>query len=227
MYMEDILYYALLFMALVSMIASANVKWTFNRYAKKLSATGMTGEMAARRILQMAGIGDVIVRPIKGTLSDHYNPSTKELCLSEEVFYGASVSSIGVAAHECGHAIQHQQEYAPLKIRSMLVPAANLGSKLGIPLVFLGFLLGEITVLVDIGILIFSFSVLFHLVTLPVEFNASQRAVELCDSYGILAQGESKECKKVLWAAAMTYLAAAAISVLQLLRLMAIRGRRN
>ena len=223
----DILYLALLVAAAASMIASASVNSTFDKYNKQMSTTGMTGETAAKRILEMAGIHDVTVKPISGKLTDHYNPGSKQLCLSEAVYYSSSVAAIGVAAHECGHAIQHHTEYFPLRLRSLLVPVANIGSKLGVPVILLGLFFESFIFLADIGIIVFAASVLFHVVTLPVEFDASARAIELTQSYGILQGEEGKSCKKVLKSAAMTYVASAAVSVIQLLRLMALRGRRR
>lgn len=224
---SDYLYFLILIMGVVSLIASARVNSVFNRYSKSRSMTGMTGADTAYRMLQSAGIYDVTVCQVSGKLSDHYDPTHKRLCLSEAVYGVSSVAAIGVAAHECGHAIQHQQGYFPLKIRSAILPAANIGSRAGVPLVILGALLSYNQLLINIGILVFSFAVLFQLVTLPVEFDASRRAVELTESYGILSSAEERDCKKVLRAAAMTYVAAAAISVLQFIRLVALFRRRD
>lgn len=227
LYYSDLLYFVIIVMGIVSLIASARVNSVFNKYNKRPSMSGMTGAETAKRMLDYAGIHDVRIRAVQGKLSDHYNPTTKEVCLSEEVFYGNTISAIGVAAHECGHAIQHQEEYAPLKIRAAILPVANLGSKLGVPLVFLGILLSYNALLMDIGILIFSAAVLFQLVTLPVEFDASDRAIKLTESYGILYPQEAGDCKKVLRTAGMTYVASAAISLLQLLRLLVMRRGRD
>lgn len=218
-------------LAIVAMIfsiwASMKVNSTFARYAKVRSKTGMTGAEAAERILHHAGIRDVSIQHIKGNLTDHYDPSNKVLRLSDATYGSASVAAIGVAAHECGHAIQHQVGYGPLIMRSTLVPAANIGSKLGIPIILLGLFFGSGGILVQIGIWVFSIAVLFQLVTLPVEFNASRRAVLLLDQQGILAGEEVGQCRKVLNAAAMTYVAAAAASILQLLRLVLLFGNRD
>lgn len=184
----------------------------------------MTGAEAAQRILQMSGIYDVRVEHIRGSLTDHYDPTQKVLRLSDTVYGSDSVAAIGVAAHECGHAVQHNTGYAPLQIRSKLVPAANIGSKAGIPLIILGAFLGMNQVLIQIGIWVFALAVLFQVVTLPVEFNASGRALAMLGDYGMLANDEVRSCKKVLSAAALTYVAAAASAILQLLRLILMFG---
>ena len=161
---------------------------------------------------------------LSGSLSDHYDPRNKTLNLSDATYASASVAAVGVAAHECGHAIQHNVGYGPLKLRSTLVPAANIGSKLGIPIILLGILLSYNSVLIQIGIWVFALAVLFQVVTLPVEFNASSRAVQALDQMGILAGQEVSQCRKVLSAAALTYVAAAASAILQLLRLVILFG---
>lgn len=213
-----------LLVAVISMIASAKVSSTYHKYDKVRSATGMTGAQAAERILHSAGIYDVSVEHIGGELTDHYDPRNKVLRLSDATYGSASVAAVGVAAHECGHAIQHQEEYVPLKFRSALVPAANLGSRLGIPIILIGFFFSAVSFLVPVGIIVFSLSVLFQIVTLPVEFNASKRALVLLEEQGILGEREVAQSKKVLAAAALTYVAAAAASVVQLLRLILIFG---
>ena len=221
--------------ALLCMWASAKVKSTYAKYERVRSRSGITGAEAAARILQMSGIHDVQIQHVAGDLTDHYDPKKKVLRLSDTVYGSPSVAAIGVAAHECGHALQHHVGYAPLKLRSMLVPAANLGSKLGLPLVILGLALGlsfELPgggyfSLAQIGIWIFSFAVLFQVVTLPVEFNASGRALKMLGDYGIMNGDEVDDCKHVLGAAALTYVAAAASSVLQLLRLILLNNRRR
>ena len=188
----------------------------------------MTGADAARRLLASQGIYDVTVRQVSGNLTDHYDPRTKTVNLSQGVYGSTSVAAIGVAAHECGHAMQDNEEYAPLRIRSALVPVANFGSQLSWPLILLGVIFGGLgSPLVQIGILLFTAAVLFQLVTLPVEFNASSRAVKLLDAQGILYGEEVTGTKKVLKAAALTYVAAAAGSILQLLRLIILFGGRN
>lgn len=213
-----------LIVAVISMIASVKVSSTYHKYDKVRSATGMTGAQAAERILQSAGIYDVSVQHIGGELTDHYDPGNKVLRLSDATYGSASVAAVGVAAHECGHAIQHKEGYAPLKFRSALVPAANLGSRLGIPIILIGFFFSAVSFLVPVGILVFSLAVLFQIITLPVEFNASKRALVLLERQGILGEQEVNQSRKVLTAAALTYVAAAAASVVQLLRLILIFG---
>jgi len=214
----------MLAVALASIIASARVNMTFSKFDRVRSMTGMTGADAAQNLLRAAGIYDVSVERIGGKLSDHYDPARKAVCLSDATYASASVAAVAVAAHECGHAIQHHEKYAPLSIRSTLVPMANLGSKAGIPIILLGCFLGYNYTLVQVGIWVFSLAVLFQIVTLPVEFNASSRALKLLESQRILSHEETKMSRKVLSAAAMTYVAAAASSIIQLLRLIAIFG---
>ena len=208
----------------LSLMASAGVNSTFSKYSRVRSTTGMTGGEAARRLLQSQGIYDVSVRAVSGNLTDHYDPRTKTVNLSDSVFGSPSVAAIGVAAHECGHAIQDNLGYVPLRMRAAFVPVANFGSKLSWPLILLGLLLGGNNMLTQIGIWMFLAVVLFQLITLPVEFNASSRAVRLVDQFGILSGQEVSQTKSVLGAAAMTYVAAAAASVLQLLRLVILFG---
>ncbi|RHT59483.1 peptidase [Clostridium sp. AM29-11AC] len=214
---------------ILSLAASAKVKSTFARYSKVRSMTGMTGAEAAQRLLNSQGIYDVTVRRVPGSLSDHYDPRTKTVNLSDDVYSSTSVAAIGVAAHECGHAIQHAVGYAPLNFRSALVPIANFGSQISWPLILIGILIGGFgSPIVQLGIILFSLAVLFQLVTLPVEFNASSRAVRLLDSTGILSGNEVDGTRRVLGAAALTYVAAAAGSILQLMRLIILfGGRRN
>ncbi len=213
---------------IISLWAQGRVTSTFNRYSRVRSMTGMTGAEAAKRLLNSQGIYDVTVRPVAGNLTDHYDPRTKTVNLSQSVFNSSSVAAIGVAAHECGHAIQDNESYVPLRLRTAIVPAANLGSQLSWPLILIGILIGGFgSPLVEIGILLFSLAVLFQLVTLPVEYNASARAVKLLDSQGILGGQEVDGTRKVLNAAALTYVAAAATSILQLLRLVILFGGRN
>ena len=213
--------------AILSLLASAKVNSTFNKYKRIRSATGMTGAEAAERILHQNGIYDVGIEHISGNLTDHYDPRSKMLRLSDATYSSTSVAAIGVAAHECGHALQHKEEYGPLKLRTAIVPAANIGSRLGIPIIILGVILGSNPLLINIGIWVFSLAVLFQIITLPVEFNASSRALEMVEQYGILGSEEVGHTKKVLSAAAMTYVAAAAASILQLLRLVLLFGRRS
>lgn len=213
---------------LISLWAQGRVNSAFSRYSKVRSRTGMTGADAAMRLLNSQGIYDVTVRPVSGKLTDHYDPRTKTVNLSESVYHATSVAAIGVAAHECGHAMQHNEGYAPLRFRSALVPVANFGSQLSWPLILLGVIFGGLgSPLVQIGILMFTLAVLFQIVTLPVEFNASSRAIRLLDAQGILSGDEVNGTKKVLGAAALTYVAAAAGSILQLLRLIILFGGRD
>lgn len=220
----DWTYFLVLIGAVLSMIASAKVNSTFNKYSRVRSASGMTGAEAAQRILQQNGIYDVAVEHVRGNLTDHYDPKNKVLRLSDATYGSNSVAAVGVAAHECGHALQHNVGYLPLRIRSAIVPAANIGSRLGIPIILLGVLLGSNYFLIELGIWVFSLAVLFQIVTLPVEFNASNRAMVMMERYGILGGDELRSTRKVLSAAAMTYVAAAASSILQLLRLVILFG---
>ena len=213
---------------LLSLWAQNRVNSTFARYSRVRSFSGMTGAEAARRLLNAQGIYDVTVQPVSGKLTDHYDPRTKVVKLSDSVYNATSVAAIGVAAHECGHAMQHNEGYGPLRFRSALVPVANFGSQLSWPMILLGILFGGLgSPLVQVGIRMFSLAVLFQLVTLPVEFNASSRAVRLLDSQGILSGEEVDGTRKVLKAAALTYVAAAAGSILQLLRLVILFGGRD
>lgn len=218
---------------ILSLYAQSKVNSTFRKYEKTRNAFGLTGAQVAQRLLQAAGIYDVQIQPVRGSLTDHYDPSHKVLRLSESVYNSTSLSAVGVAAHETGHAVQHANGYAPLKIRSALVPVTNLGSRAAMPLILIGILFGfqqgsEIgNMLVQLGIIFFSFAVVFSLVTLPVEFNASSRAVKMLDEYGILSGEEISPVKKVLRAAALTYVASAAVAIAQLLRLLLLFGRRR
>lgn len=214
--------------AVISMMASASVQSTFRRYSSVRSMTGMTGAEAAERLLHAQGIYDVSVRHVSGNLTDHYDPRSKTVNLSDAVYQSSSVAAIGVAAHECGHAIQHAVGYVPLKLRSAFVPVANFGSQLSIPLIILGVIFGGTgSVMVQIGIWMFVLALLFQVLTLPVEFNASRRAVNLLDQNRILQGEEVGQTRKVLGAAALTYVAAVAASVLQLLRLVILFGGRR
>lgn len=214
--------------AVLSMAASAKVNSTFSKYSKVRSMTGMTGEDAAKRLLNSQGIYDVTVRPVKGQLTDHYDPRTKTVNLSESVFHSTSVAAIGVAAHECGHAMQDNVGYVPLKLRGAIVPVANIGSQAAFPLIIIGVLIGGMgSPLVNIGLILFSLAVIFQLITLPVELNASRRAITLLDQVSILGGQEVNQTRKVLGAAALTYVAALAASVLQLLRLVILFGGRR
>ena len=215
--------------AIICMAASGMVKSTFNKYSKYRSMSGMTGAQAAQRILDAAGIHDVQIRHISGSLTDNYNPMQKTLNLSDAVCNSTSVAAIGVAAHECGHAIQHAKKYAPLSIRSAFVPIANLGSTLAWPVILIGALMNSRSsmLIIDIGIFLFSFAVIFQLLTLPVEFNASRRALVELERLGILGTQEVGCTRKVLTAAALTYVAGAASAILQLLRIILLFGGRR
>ena len=215
--------------AIICMAASGMVKSTFNKYSKYRSMSGMTGAQAAQRILDAAGIHDVQIRHISGSLTDNYNPMQKTLNLSDAVCNSTSVAAIGVAAHECGHAIQHAKKYAPLSIRSAFVPIANIGSTLAWPVILIGALMNSRSsmLIIDIGIFLFSFAVIFQLLTLPVEFNASRRALVELERLGILGTQEVGSTRKVLTAAALTYVAGAASAILQLLRIILLFGGRR
>lgn len=223
-YFFDPTYILILIGVVISLLASAKVKSTFAKYSNVRCMAGLTGAQAAERILRNAGIFDVSVQRISGHLTDHYDPKNKVLRLSDSVFGSTSVAAIGVAAHECGHAIQHSKEYAPLRIRTALVPIANFGATLSWPLILIGVLLSWSQPLITLGIILFCAAVLFQLVTLPVEFNASNRAVKILASTGMLSDREVSQTKQVLGAAALTYVAAAAASILQLLRLIILFG---
>lgn len=211
---------------ILSMIAQTNVTSTFNKYLKLMSVKGFTGAQTARRILDLNGLNNVTIECIDGKLSDHYDPTKKVVRLSKEVYHGSSVSSIGVAAHETGHAIQHSTAYTPLKLRTSMFPIVSFSSKAAMPLALLGFIF-QYEALINIGIILFSAVVLFQLVTLPVEFNASKRATEILYDTGVLMEDEISGCKKVLSAAALTYLASALTSVMSLLRLILIANNRR
>ncbi len=225
--MWDPTYILVLIGALLSMWASSRVNSTFRRYSQVRSMTGMTGAEAATRLLHSQGIYDVTVRSVRGSLTDHYDPRTKTVNLSEAVYGASSVAAIGVAAHECGHAIQDNVGYVPLKLRGAFVPIASIGSRLSLPLILMGVLIG-LTPFIQIGIWMFVLAIAFQVITLPVEFNASGRAIRLLEEQGILAGQEVDGTRKVLGAAALTYVAAVAASVLQLFRLLLLtRGSRD
>ena len=223
-YYYDPTYFLILIGAVLCLLAQMRVKSTYRKYSRVRSKSGMTGAQAAQRILQLSGIYDVRIEHVRGELTDHYDPSKKVLRLSDTVYGSDSIAAIGVAAHECGHAVQHNKGYAPLSFRTALVPAANIGSWAGVPIILLGAVLGMNQMLIHIGIWVFALAVLFQLVTLPVEFNASGRALAMLGNYGMLAQDETGQCRKVLSAAALTYVAAAAAAILQLLRLILLFG---
>jgi len=212
---------------ILTMLASFYLKSTYRKYSQVSNSRGMTGADCAMAILRNAGINDVSVQFIPGSLTDHYSPTEKVLRLSESVYGSTSVAALGVAAHECGHAIQHKEGYAPLKLRSISVPVANIGSMLSWPLILIGLAMGYMG-LAQIGVILFTFVVLFQLITLPVEFDASRRAMIALEEQNILAGSELSAAGKVLKAAALTYVAALLSSILQLLRLiMLTRGGRR
>ena len=226
MFYWDSTYFLVLIGAVISMIASWNVSRTFHKFSTFPNAPRLTAEAVAANILRLSGITDVRIERIKGNLTDHYSPTEKVLRLSDSVYGQTSVAALGVAAHECGHAIQHHVGYAPLKLRSLSVPAANFGSKLAWPLILIGIVLGS-TGLAQAGVILFSFVVAFQLITLPVEFNASRRALAVLRDDNVLYGEELTGAQKVLSAAALTYVAAVASSLLQLLRLVLIVQRSN
>ena len=213
--------------AVLCMLASMHVNTTYTRYSRMAAACGLTGADVARLILERNGVTDVQVQHVSGNLTDHYDPSKQVVNLSDAVYGSRSVAALGVAAHECGHVMQHEEGYTPLQFRTALVPIANFGSNAGIWIVLLSLILGLSSTLTTIGIVLFSMGVLFQLVTLPVEFNASHRALVMLEQYGILGTDEVASSRKVLGAAAMTYVAAAASAVLQLLRLIMLGRRRD
>lgn len=214
---------------IICMLASAKMNSTFNKYSRVRNHSGMTGREAAEQILHQAGIYDVRVERVSGNLTDHYDPRSKVLRLSDATYGQCSVAALGVAAHECGHAIQHQVGYAPLKFRSALVPIANFGSTIAWPLIIIGLFFGSRSsvMFLNLGILAFSLAVLFQIVTLPVEFNASGRAIRILGDSGMLYPEEVRSTRKVLTAAALTYVAGAASAILQLLRIILLTNSRR
>lgn len=211
---------------LLCLAASGNVSATYRKYSKIENARGMTASEVAERILKGAGISDVRIERIEGELTDHYDPKNKVVRLSEGVYYSTSVAAIGVAAHECGHVLQQYNGYLPIRVRNAIVPVVNFGSNLSWPLILLGVLFG-LTRLVDVGIILFTLVLLFQIVTLPVEFNASKRAIGVIRDTGILYGDEITGAKKVLNAAALTYVAGVIATALQVLRLFLLFGRRR
>lgn len=219
---------------LLAAIASARVNSTFRRYSQQISARRITGAEAARRVLAANGVYGVQIQQVAGNLTDHFDPKSNVIRLSSGVYDSCSTAAIGVACHEAGHAVQYAQHYFPIKLRAAIIPITNFGSKLAMPLILIGILLGFVGnfsyFLVDLGILCFSLSLIFQLITLPVEFNASRRAISTIEEQGLLTYEEQRGAKKTLRAAAMTYVAAVAVSLAQLLRLILLfggRGRRR
>ena len=222
----DSTYILVILAAVISLIASAKVKSTYVKYSKVISARGITADQVAQQILNGAGLPQIGVMQVAGNLTDHYNPNLQVLGLSQTVYGSRSVAAIGVAAHECGHAIQDMENYAPIRIRNAIVPVVNFGSKLSWPLLLLGLIMA-FDPLVLAGIWMFGLVVAFQVITLPVEFNASRRAIRILEERGILGSEELKGARKVLSAAAMTYVASAVGSLLQLARLLLIRNSRR
>ena len=216
---------------ILSLWASANVKSTFNRYAKQLSRRHITGAAAAQRVLQANGVHGVRVEQVSGQLTDHYDPKANVIRLSDGVYNSTSTAAIGVACHEAGHAVQYAQSYAPIKLRAAIIPVTNIGSRLAMPLILLGVVLSFLEstsyFFIYLGIACFALSLVFQLVTLPVEFNASRRAMDAISQSELLTQEEQRGARKTLTAAALTYVAATALALAQLLRLISIFGRRR
>ncbi|MBQ8910868.1 MAG: zinc metallopeptidase [Oscillospiraceae bacterium] len=216
---------------ILAMLASAGVNNTFNKYSKQISRRRLTGAQAAQRVLDANGVRGVRIEHVSGNLTDHYDPKSNVIRLSDNVYNNPSTAAIGVACHEAGHAVQYAKNYAPIKLRAAIIPITNIGSKLAMPLILMGILfgfLGELSyTFVYIGIACFGLSFVFQLVTLPVEFNASRRAIRAIDQQELLTDEEIKGARKTLSAAAMTYVAATAVALAQLLRLILIFGRRR
>lgn len=235
MYYFDWTYVVLVLPCVIfSLVASASVNRTFQKYSKQLSSRRITGAEAAQRVLSANGVSGVGIEQISGSLTDHYDPKANVIHLSDDVFNSTSTAAIGVACHEAGHAVQYAQEYGPIKLRAAIIPVTNIGSKLAMPLILLGIVLSFMEnfsyFFIYLGIACFGLSLVFQLITLPVEFNASRRAISAIEESGLLTQDEQKGAKKTLTAAAMTYVAATAVALAQLLRLLVIfggRGRRR
>lgn len=225
-YYWDPTYFLVLIGVVLSLLASSYIKSSFAKYARTSVMSRMTGAEVAQMILQRNGVNGVRVTRVSGNLTDHFNPRTGEVALSDSVYNSTSISAVSVAAHECGHVLQHEQGYLPIQIRTALVPVADLGSKISWFLIILGLIL-SIRILIPIGIVLFCAAVLFQIVTLPVEFNASRRGLVFLREYGVVTEAECRGAKSVLRAAAMTYVAAAATAILQLLRLILIARRRD
>lgn len=222
----DPTYALVIFAFLLSLFASFGVQSVFSKYSGVRNQRGMTGKDAARQILDRNGLHNVNIEHVAGNLTDHYDPKANVIRLSDNTYNSDSVAAVGVAAHEAGHAVQHAKGYKPIKIRNSIVPIANIGSRLSFPLFLLGLIMG-LEQLAFAGIILFSTVLLFQVVTLPVEFNASRRALSVLDSTGMLSELETKQAGKVLKAAALTYVAAVASTALQLLRLLIIFNRRR
>lgn len=227
MFWYDYYYFILVVPAIiVSLIAQAKVKSTYSKFAKIANTKRISGAQAAYNVLSHYGIRDVRIEQVSGKLSDHYDPRAKVIRLSSEVYSGSSIASIGIACHEAGHAAQHAANYLPIKIRNAILPVANFGSSAGVLIAIMGYFLG-FGILIDIGVILFAAVVVFQLVTLPIEFNASSRALKVIDETGMLYEEEQKGAKKVLTAAAMTYVASLLVSIMSLIRLILRTNRRR
>lgn len=225
----DWTYLALVLPCLIlSLWASSNVNSTFRKYSKQYSLRRLTGAEAAQRVLSANGIRDVRIEHVSGNLTDHYDPKSNVIRLSDQVYSNTSTAAIGVACHEAGHAVQYAEGYAPIKLRAAIIPVTNIGSRMALPLILLGLLFSSFgDTLIYLGIGCFSLSLVFQLVTLPVEFNASRRALQAIESGNLLTEEEQKGARKTLTAAALTYVAATAVSLAQLVRLLALFGGRR
>lgn len=226
MFYWDSTYILVIIAMMLSLFASFGVKSTFSKYQKQKTARGITGAEAARRVLDMNGLQHIRIERVSGELTDHFDPRSGVIRLSDSTYNDTSVAAVGVAAHEAGHAVQHAEGYVPIKVRNAIVPVVNIGSSLAMPLFILGLILNYLN-LAYIGVILFSFALVFQVVTLPVELNASSRAIKILDNSMILYEDEVKPAKKVLRAAAMTYVAAVASTALQLLRLLLIINNRR
>lgn len=227
MFFYDSTYILVIIGIIITMIASSNVNHTFNKYKKIKSTKNITGLDAARYILKTKGYNDISIKRTAGSLSDYYNPMKKQIALSDSTINDSSVAAIAVASHECGHVIQYKEGYVPLKIKSFIVPVVNLSSRLAFPMILIGILLSYNQTLIDFGIVLFSFVLIFQIVTLPVEFDASKRALRVLKESYMLNETELTYAKKVLHAAALTYVAAVLATSLQFLRLILLFGRRD
>ena len=225
-YLGDPTFFLLIPALILAFYAQNKVQSAFRKYSQIAASSGLTGSEVAQRLLARYRVGDVTVEPTEGSLSDHYDPRKKTIRLSPEVYNSSSIAALGIAAHETGHAMQHAKGYKPLSLRTSFFPVASIGSQLAFPLFFMGFIFGGKT-LMDVGIVLFSLAVFFQLLTLPVEFNASRRVVNMLHENAMIGQGEVAATQSVLSAAALTYVAATAMSALQLVRLFLLRGRRN
>ena len=225
----DWTYLALVLPCLIlSLWASSNVNSTFRKYSKQYSLRRLTGAEAAQRVLSANGVRDVRIEHVSGNLTDHYDPKSNVIRLSDQVYSNTSTAPIGVACHEAGHAVQYAEGYAPIKLRAAIIPVTNIGSRMALPLILLGLLFSSFgDTLIYLGIGCFSLSLVFQLVTLPVEFNASRRALQAIESGNLLTEEEQKGARKTLTAAALTYVAATAVSLAQLVRLLALFGGRR